>query len=74
MDGTDGHCLSWFYHAPVNAMMLLKINGLNFDGLAGKHPKRQNLYHTVSASDGSNWDSQSYTGKVWYITSLESAN
>ena len=31
------------YHAPVNVVMILKIDGLNFDGLAGKHQKRQNF-------------------------------
>ena len=28
-------------YIPVNAVMLLKIDGLNFDGLAGRHDNTQ---------------------------------
>ena len=48
---TDAHCFL------PNAIMPLKIDGLNFDGLAGKHQKRHNfppvkiLRYTVYQSD-----------------------
>ena len=50
---TDAHCLL------PNAVMPLKIDGLNFDGLAGKYQKRHNfppvkiLRYTVYQSDPS---------------------
>ena len=50
---TDAHCLL------PNAVMPLKIDGLNFDCLAGKHQKRHNfpavkiLRYTVYQSDPS---------------------
>ena len=34
-----------FHHAPVNTVVLLKNDGLNFDGLVGKHQKCQNFPH-----------------------------
>ena len=47
----DGHCLSpWTCRCCIS---FKKIDGLNFDGLAGKHQKRQNfaLYNIRSHSN-----------------------
>ena len=33
-----------FHHTPVNAVtVFIQFDGLNFDGLAGEHQKRQNF-------------------------------
>ena len=38
---TDGHCLSPY--TCKHCIVFKQFNGLNFDGLAGKHQKRQNF-------------------------------
>ena len=50
-----------FRHAPVNTVMLLKIDRLNFDGIAGKHqaskfPLVKILRYTVYITLKNNWD------------------
>ena len=57
---TDG---TVFHHAPVNTVMLLNINRLNFDGLAGKCPKCQNF--SLSKFCAIRYV---HAVKVWYIT------
>ena len=32
-----------FHHTPVNTVVFEQFDGLNFDGLAEKHQKRQNF-------------------------------
>ena len=39
----DGHCLSLY--TCKGCIVFKQFDGLNFDGLAGKHQKRQNFPH-----------------------------
>ena len=68
---SDGHCLSPCTCKHCNAFKNQQVKFWQSSWKVSKMSKFlpvKILCYTVHATDGSNWDSQCYAVKVWYIT------